>query len=422
MQGYLTEYNKKMKTEHKILITGVFLIPLKLSFTYIALLPLIIYFLIKQRQYLLNELKNNPFIKYCTIFFILVILSGFFGFQDLTGRSVFHSSRLIFTALLIPLTSYCLSTGANLTYLIIALGLGQSIASIHSIYQYINPLDQKQIFIGTVTESGQLALTIPLLFGLIFQNKSKKEIIPYLIIPSILGIFICTNLGLTLPAYFCLAFSGVILIYSLVKSLSWTPFISLVICSTALFVNLKRGPLLAVFIVCLFFSSRYYPIASILIGAIISIAFYSFEPLRDRLLSTYDHFTIAGGREEIWQLGLNYLKKYPLGIGFDNSRIISKYSQSIPSELKHFHNNYLNIGVELGITTLVFFLVIMFYLLSRLLKEKDILSLSIFACISSLMLAGIVEYNLGDSEILLLFFVILGISNFILIKKKHEEI
>lgn len=411
-----------MNNASKFLTFGALLIPLKLSFSYIILLPLILYFIYKEHKYLGNEIKNNPFIKYSLYFFIIIICSSFFGFQDLTGKSLVQVMRLLFVALLIPLTSFYICSEKNIKNLIIALGIGQSIAGFHSLYQYINPQDQRQIFIGVVTESGQLAITIPLLLGIVFDNKQSKNKLAALTFLLILSIFIFNNLDLKILSYVSLGLLVVTLIYALVRSMESLPLMSLIICISSLLVNLKRGPLIGVFVACLFFSSKLYPVASLIFTILIAAIFYSFEPLRNRILSIYDHFSISGGREEIWELGLNYLRKYPLGIGYDNSRVISKYSLSIPSDLKHFHNNYLNFAVELGIPALIFFLILIGYLLSKLYKLKTNLALSVFACITSLLLAGVVEYNLGDSEILLLFLMVLGIANYIIFKATDEKI
>ena len=89
---------------------------------------------------------------------------------------------------------------------------------------------------------------------------------------------------------------------------------------------------------------KYLPPALVLIACL----FVTIDPLRQRLEHSSEHFFIAGGRNVIWQIGTELTRQYPLGIGFGNSAFLQKFDPQIPTELRHFHNNFLNVAVETG--------------------------------------------------------------------------
>ena len=118
--------------------------------------------------------------------------------------------------------------------------------------------------------------------------------------------------------------------------------------ASALLVNLKRGPWAGALVgglALLFFVSRKNMVRFLIV---VGIAFFALQPIRTRLANSYNDFFIAGGRSVIWDIGVDLSARFPLGIGFGNSEILRAYSDEIPPELRHFHNNLLNILVECG--------------------------------------------------------------------------
>jgi O-antigen ligase len=182
----------------------------------------------------------------------------------------------------------------------------------------------------------------------------------------------------------------------------------------ALLVNLKRGPWLGVGIALILLIALHAR-KLILPLVLIALTFYiTIDPIHSRLAQSVEHFFIAGGRSEIWSIGVDLAKSYPLGIGFDNSSVLSSFSDRIPNYLSHFHNNSLNILVETGWLGLALYLIWVFKCICSGLKRRQsspytILQNTIACSLLSWQLAGLVEYNFGDSEVFLLALALIGI-------------
>jgi O-antigen ligase len=179
---------------------------------------------------------------------------------------------------------------------------------------------------------------------------------------------------------------------------------------SALLLNLKRGPwvgvTLGVAVLCFLFARKFL---AFIIGAAIVTAI-TVPPIRERLAVSYDHFTISGGRSTIWRIGCDLISQYPLGIGYHNSGIMRQFSLEIPPELKHFHNNLINIAAESGILTVGIFVWFIYAVLRACFRRPlSGLHVAIGCAIISWQTAGLVEYNFGDSEVMIIVWMLLGI-------------
>jgi O-antigen ligase len=178
----------------------------------------------------------------------------------------------------------------------------------------------------------------------------------------------------------------------------------------ALLVNLKRGPWLGVLVGCVCFACFYSrkliaPLAAAAICAAVVVT-----PIRERILDSYEHFTISGGRSTIWRIGAELVSEYPLGIGYHNSGILREFSPEIPPELKHFHNNLLNIAAETGwLGVFVFIWLIAAIVKTCFSNRNKPLYVALGCAVISWQCAGLVEYNFGDSEVTILAWMLLGL-------------
>ena len=430
-----TKMTYLLESERWWLIAFFFFIPLKLSFAYGGLFPALALWYGKQafRQF---RNSNYPQIAYPLYYFIaLATASCFFAFAPL--HSLVQTGKEFFLIAVIPLV-YQETKRDSLPLFLAALLAGQTIAALATVLEMNFPLLSSRFFNGAVTESGQLALTLPLALGALFFVRDRMTVYT----PYVFGVIVSLLLGSgflfpSRPLHIfsvCLGFAALgyfaFIAYTHAKhnrnfSAHFTlSTIVVPLLTVALLYNLKRGPWLGVscaLVVFLFLHARKILIPTI--GVILLTVLFS-EPIQQRILASLDHFFIPGGRSEIWSIGWDLALRFPLGIGFDNSSVLNSFSTTVPQELKHFHSNPLNILVETGWAGIALYL----YWVYRCLvagfgqKQKDPRLLSLTTALAcgflSWQISGLVEYNFGDSEVLLLALSTVGLLGALVDNKK----
>lgn len=425
-----------------------FLIPLKLSLTYTIAIPTIllwwIAFVLEVREerrnalYLLLE-RYRFFVVPMIAFVFFSAFAGLFGFRP--EQSLISTAHLAFFCTLF-FVYYDIASWNYLPKICAALLSGQAIASIHSVVESAFPGTQR-FFLGKVTESGQLSLTLPLSIGLIallLTRVYREQRPPYsftaqLLLNSLASFSILMLIGFSLPLgisstvtillilLFVVFATAQIVKYIYCKrsdgaSQCFLPLLLTLITpplTVALLVNLKRGPWLGVFcalsIILILYYRKLFPI---LVCIVVLMASYV-EPIRTRIEHSSKDFFISGGRSVIWQIGAELATQYPLGIGLGNSEFLRRFSPEIPPQLRHFHNNFINIIVETGWVGFLIFLwwiVILIYsgltLKSKEEEDAPIMARAIACALISWQVAGAVEYNFGDSEVTLIFLMLTG--------------
>lgn len=125
-----------------------------------------------------------------------------------------------------------------------------------------------------------------------------------------------------------------------------------------------------------------------------------------------------GGRMILWnEVAPRMFEAYPLGMGFNGSRY-EDFREVLPQDfhmepgLRHLHNSWLQIRLELGWQGVVFWTFWMGWILYRAFSlsradESGVMIAVAFALLA-LLLNGVVEYNFGDSEILKVFLLLFG--------------
>lgn len=416
---------------------AAFLIPLKLSLAYATLAPLIILWWVsfftnaQQRSFSIAERRTLvPLL----LFFLMCAISSLVGVDFRHGLSALIS--LFFFAGTIPV----FLRYAPLTQTAAALLAGQTIASAHSFLDAAFPGTFPNMFQGKVTESGQLAVSAVLAISLMWHFAAREGRMPATRRSLALGgalllLLLATSFRAhaALPPNTTVAMCAALLacfLASVRRSLRASGAeqrvcllasvqIPLLVC--ALLVNLKRGPWLGVLVGCALFFAVYAKRVLAGLVAASCIAAISLEPIRDRLLASYEHFTISGGRSTMWRIALDLASEYPLGIGYHNSGIVRTLAPEIPPELKHFHSNVLNIVAEtgwLGATFFAWFIVTL--LRSCFVDRRNILAVGMGCAIVSWQTAGLVEYNIGDSEVLILVWMLVG-SMFFSMREEPSE-
>lgn len=431
--------------DYRLFTLSLLLLPIKLSWFLACFVPLVLLwssnlFLISADTWKTINYKHlYPFF----VFIIICFGGAFFGLDPL--RSLSSLTSLIFYSLIILITREQFTKG-GLLMPILALLFGQTLAGIHSIVSTTtSTLTFTNFLPGPVTESGQIALVLILSIGLGFFLREQVELrtaqlpaFPTLrfSIPIVLFCFFClTSLGhQAIPEYFriiLVVLGFIIVLFCIAEAfikkeklgadraiLYLLLEIIIPILLTTLIINLKRGPWAGVFIGSLvmlqMFSRRL--ILPITLSVLALILFL--PPVRERLAHSYDHFLISGGRKAIWEIGYELTLQYPLGIGLRNSPVLRNFSTEIPDQLKHFHNNLLNITVEtgwLGVAVYLWWISCTILHAWKIPKNKNeaILARAAACSIISWQIAGCVEYNFGDSEIVIIAFFIIGLITYL---------
>jgi hypothetical protein len=403
----------------RLSLISIFCIPLKLSWTYIFLTPaifLLIYEYIQGKHKTPSSLK---FILEPYFYFLLITcISCLFVLNPLF--SLGSILKLIFLSLSILLYFNLVTEVGNQKLLLIVFS-AQAIAAIHSIIEQAAKPVIGRWFIGAVSESGQLALASVVVAFIALESRDlypqdlKRESLKSLLLfyCSMFFAFVgsTSKLNFLLSAIlFITAFAYVL--FNRKKYLSQKAnFVNLNLCIflpiliTGLFSELKRGPIIGVFLVLgcyLFFHQRKLSIA---LATLIISAFIGFPELQTRFIDSFDHFFIRGGRYQMWSIGTELIGRYPFGLGHGSSEILRSFSSDIPPEHNHFHNNFLNILIETGWLPTLLLLVFFYRMLNiGFIKIKSPLAIAVGFGIVSSQIAGLVEYNLGDSEVLILMF------------------
>lgn len=151
--------------------------------------------------------------------------------------------------------------------------------------------------------------------------------------------------------------------------------------------------------------------------------------VRERLRNIQDNLQPRhGGRYTLWQaVAPRLLPQYPWGMGYNASEhedfrtLVDSVNAELPAPrhyhledgLRHLHNNLLQIRLELGLHGLLLWLAWMLHTLwtgfRRAPPELRPLRTAPACALLALLLNGIVEYNFGDSEILMLYLTLFGI-------------
>jgi hypothetical protein len=149
---------------------------------------------------------------------------------------------------------------------------------------------------------------------------------------------------------------------------------------------------------------------------------------RERNISFYDQKDQSiTWRETVWREGFNLLKNKPrhllVGVGMDSIkghwREWGLFDQGrIP--VGHMHSTPLQLAVERGIPALVLWIALIIvyaWMLWRLLRNRKIdewiergILLGALGGLIGFIASGMVHYNFGDSEVVMIFYFILGLS------------
>ncbi len=235
--------------------------------------------------------------------------------------------------------------------------------------------------------------------------------------PMTLGGWLCIFLPLLLIEFFERKLLG---------KYYWLAGLAFCICSAGLVFNATRGAWLAVTIVCAvlllyyMFKSKRNLAVSIIFIALISTVLLNNPKFMHRL-DTIDDFNKYQSNTErilIWQSAWNMFEDHPVfgvGLGQYTENYQQKYISPHAKEpnLTHAHNNFMQMLAENGIVGIVGFAIMFGYIILKNLiawfKTRNVYALMIVSATVCLLLQGFTEYNVGNSAVIKMYWLVLGL-------------
>lgn len=261
---------------------------------------------------------------------------------------------------------------------------GITLTSVYAVYQGLSGMSRANGFYGyPMTLAGGLCIFLPLLLIEFFERK-------------------------LLGKYY------------------WLAGLSFCICSAGLVFNATRGAWLAVTIVCgvlllyYMFKSKRNLAVSIIFIALISTVLVNNPKFMHRL-DTIDDFNKYQSNTErilIWQSAWNMFKDHPIlgvGLGQYTENYQQKYisPQAKEPNLTHAHNNFMQMLAENGIVGFASFVIMFGYIIFKNLiawvRTRNVYALMIVSATVCLLLQGFTEYNVGNSAVIKMYWLVLGL-------------
>jgi O-antigen ligase len=292
-------------------------------------------------------------------------------------------SRHLLLLLIVPIVYTAISRKEDLRLVMGAIFASALAGTFYSLWYYLfraDPGERVKGFMGHyMTQAGLLLLFGAFALGMIFFGRGKTRI--------------AWGAGLCLAAV------------SLVLTLTRSAWIGLAVglCVILLLWKPKTLILMPVLAALVFFVSPQTVKRRAL--SIFSLRFYSNET-----------------RVEYFRAGIKIIKDFPLfGTGPDTVDMVfqnPKYGLGEAAKRNvHLHNNFLQIAAERGIVTLAAWLAFIVWAFIELLNlagrkagprpARDPLAAGALAAFAAFLVAGLFEYNFGDSEVVTLFLLIL---------------
>ena len=208
--------------------------------------------------------------------------------------------------------------------------------------------------------------------------------------------------------------------------------VSVILTSVSIFLTLSRGGIISLCLASFFFAIMVTAIkpghrkGGMMIGvfiiALLCVGWFGWEPIFQRFDSIRDsNGDIAGQRLTIWKDSLNIARDFPVtGSGFGTYRDLYPKYRHFSGNLivKHAENDYLEFlagGGIVGVFLILWFLGIVLYKSVRAYrKRKDTYSVYLYlgtlSGIVSILIHGLIDFNLHIGANGLYFFFLLGVA------------
>jgi O-antigen ligase len=207
----------------------------------------------------------------------------------------------------------------------------------------------------------------------------------------------------------------------------WAGYGAIAIMSSALVLAFTRGMWFAAIAGFLYLLASWRP-KLLFAVPVVAVAGFFIAPraVQERVESVYQpHGTVDSNQHRVvtWRTGIEMIKAHPL-LGVGPEHVGREFQQYIPGDIArplpvgwygHLHNIYLQYAAERGLPVLFFLL----WAIGKVLRDafmglrgasptrRAVLHGAI-AAIIAVLVGGVFEFNLGDSEVLMLFLGILA--------------
>ena len=207
----------------------------------------------------------------------------------------------------------------------------------------------------------------------------------------------------------------------------WVAWAAIGLMSAALVLAFTRGMWFAAVAGFLYLLACWRPKFLFAVPVVAAVAFFAApHAIQERIESVYQpHGTVDSNQHRVvtWRTGVEMIKAHPL-LGVGPEHVGREFEQYIPADIPrplpvgwygHLHNIYLQYAAERGIPVLCF----MLWVIGKVLRDaiaglrsasparKAVLHGAI-ATVIAVLVGGCFEFNLGDSEVLMLFLGILA--------------
>jgi len=212
-----------------------------------------------------------------------------------------------------------------------------------------------------------------------------------------------------------------ILVYvHLAAKFHWKYVILTITIGLGLLLSLSRGPILS-FLLTVFVLNilimKYKGLILNIIGVILlSLIVSNSSTLKNRfddfVNNSWKNTTSSfGTRVVLWKTSIDIIKDYPVfGIGYDIKKEFKKRIKVPVSSTAHSHNSYLTLAVYRGIPTVIILLLIYLYFFKIFYYSNDnVIKYSGIGVLLVYLLEGLTENNFGDSEVLMIFWLVMGL-------------
>ena len=247
-----------------------------------------------------------------------------------------------------------------------------AVTSAYTILAALSPSPLQRLFVGRMTQAGQLLFAVAAAAALVSRRVLWPRLLPYL----------------------------------------------LALYTIALLVTLKRGAWLGTAVAMMIVGWLRSRLLAMVVVLVPLIAVAAVPPVRARVENTVRDLYLPGNRYDIWRSAVDVVGRFPMGIGRKNGLILRDYP-NIPQNHKHAHNNLLQLAMEngyLGAAAFLWWMATFAVLAWRSLRSapphgpSSAVALAVFSTFVGFQCAGMVEYNFGDSEVLQVFFLMMGLG------------